>query len=242
MYIHTHTHTLTHTHTQTQTHTHTDRHTHTHTSTSTHTQVHLHFIKQHLQGLKSQDSLIHFFVKKYLSVLPFLLKVLLKQILSTEHCKLFLSSDWKTAERHCRAHMGLSECSAVMPSSAVVIYPSKYIHVHIHTPSPWNHLIHRKQINTYTSKILRRVGSIWQQLPPLPHPPSKLQLVEGLYHTNLSDKTKQNKNKKSTCSNNPYSPKGLLHSHLPYIINHHKHLSCFMQLYNRMTAQVLAFP
>ena len=26
----------------------------------------------------------------------------------------------------------------------------------------------------------------------------------------------------------------------PYIINHHEHLSCFMQLGNRMTAQVLA--
>ena len=36
--------------------------------------------------------------------------------------------------------------------------------------------------------------------------------------------------------------KGLLHSHLPYIINHKEHLSCFMQLFNRMTAQVLAFP
>ena len=33
---------------------------------------------------------------------------------------------------------------------------------------------------------------------------------------------------------------GLLHSHLPYIINHDRHLSCFMQLVNRMTAQVLA--
>ena len=29
----------------------------------------------------------------------------------------------------------------------------------------------------------------------------------------------------------------------PHIINHHEHLSCFWQLYNRMsTAQVLAFP
>ena len=35
---------------------------------------------------------------------------------------------------------------------------------------------------------------------------------------------------------------GLIHSHLPYIINTHKHMSCFMQLYNRMTAQGLAFP
>ena len=33
-----------------------------------------------------------------------------------------------------------------------------------------------------------------------------------------------------------------LHSHLPYKINHHEHFSCFMQLYNSMTAQVLAFP
>ena len=32
---------------------------------------------------------------------------------------------------------------------------------------------------------------------------------------------------------------GLLHSHLPYIINHHKHLSYVMQLYTRMTAQAL---
>ena len=28
----------------------------------------------------------------------------------------------------------------------------------------------------------------------------------------------------------------------PYIINHHKHLSCFMQFYNTVTAPVLAFP
>ena len=35
---------------------------------------------------------------------------------------------------------------------------------------------------------------------------------------------------------------GLLHSHLPHTINHRKHLSSSMQLYNRMTAQVLAFP
>ena len=34
----------------------------------------------------------------------------------------------------------------------------------------------------------------------------------------------------------------LLHSHLLYIINHHEHLSFFMQLFNRMTAQVLALP
>ena len=35
---------------------------------------------------------------------------------------------------------------------------------------------------------------------------------------------------------------GLLHSHLLYIrvINHHGHFSCFMQLYNTMTAQVPA--
>ena len=33
---------------------------------------------------------------------------------------------------------------------------------------------------------------------------------------------------------------GCLHSHLPYIINHHEHLSCFMQPFNRMTAQVPA--
>ena len=34
---------------------------------------------------------------------------------------------------------------------------------------------------------------------------------------------------------------GLLHSRLPYIIDHHKHLRCFIHLYNRMTTQVLAF-
>ena len=34
---------------------------------------------------------------------------------------------------------------------------------------------------------------------------------------------------------------GLLHSHLPHLINHHEHLSWFMQLYNRTTAQVLPF-
>ena len=28
---------------------------------------------------------------------------------------------------------------------------------------------------------------------------------------------------------------GLLHRHLVYINNHHEYLSCFMQLYNRMT-------
>ena len=33
---------------------------------------------------------------------------------------------------------------------------------------------------------------------------------------------------------------GLLHGHLPYKINHHQHLSSFMQLYNRRTAQILA--
>ena len=29
---------------------------------------------------------------------------------------------------------------------------------------------------------------------------------------------------------------------LPHIINHHEHLSCFMQLYNTMIAQILPFP
>ena len=29
------------------------------------------------------------------------------------------------------------------------------------------------------------------------------------------------------------------HSHFPYIINHHTHLSCYMQVNNRMTVQVL---
>ena len=36
--------------------------------------------------------------------------------------------------------------------------------------------------------------------------------------------------------------KGLLHSYLPYIVNHHEHLSCFIKLFSRMTAQVLALP
>ena len=34
---------------------------------------------------------------------------------------------------------------------------------------------------------------------------------------------------------------GLLHRHLPYTINHHEHLSYFMQVDNTMTAHVLAF-
>ena len=34
---------------------------------------------------------------------------------------------------------------------------------------------------------------------------------------------------------------GLLYCHLPYRINHHEDLSCFMQLYNTINAQVLAF-
>ena len=34
---------------------------------------------------------------------------------------------------------------------------------------------------------------------------------------------------------------GLLWSHLPHIINHHKHLSYFMQLYNRTITQVPVF-
>ena len=35
---------------------------------------------------------------------------------------------------------------------------------------------------------------------------------------------------------------GRRHSYLPYIMNHHEHMSRIMQLYNRMTAQVLGFP
>ena len=35
---------------------------------------------------------------------------------------------------------------------------------------------------------------------------------------------------------------GILYSHFPKIINHHDYLSCFMQLYSRMTAQVQTFP
>ena len=34
---------------------------------------------------------------------------------------------------------------------------------------------------------------------------------------------------------------GLLHIPLSYTVNHSEHLSYFMQLYNRMTIQVLAF-
>ena len=50
-------------------------------------------------------------------------------------------------------------------------------------------------------------------------------------------------NKKSKCSNNPYSPQltGLSCSHLSYIINHCKSHSYFMQLCYRITASVLAF-
>ena len=33
----------------------------------------------------------------------------------------------------------------------------------------------------------------------------------------------------------------LLQSYFPFITNHHENLSCFMQLYKRMTAQVLDF-
>ena len=35
---------------------------------------------------------------------------------------------------------------------------------------------------------------------------------------------------------------GLFESHFPDIINHHKHLGYFMQLYNKMNAQTLALP
>ena len=49
---------------------------------------------------------------------------------------------------------------------------------------------------------------------------------------------------KSKCSNDPYLPKtaSSLLFPLRYIINHQGYLGCFMQLYNRMAAQVLAFP
>ena len=43
------------------------------------------------------------------------------------------------------------------------------------------------------------------------------------------------RNKKSKCSNDSHL---LLHSH-PHITNHHKHLNCFIQLYNTMTAHIL---
>ena len=63
---------------------------------------------------------------------------------------------------------------------------------------------------------------------------------------NNNNKPNKQTNKKSKCSNDPHFPyshfTGLLHSHLPYLINHHEHLSSFMQLYNTMTAQVLALP
>ena len=44
--------------------------------------------------------------------------------------------------------------------------------------------------------------------------------------------------KKSKCSNDPYSQilTELLHRHLPYIISHREHFSCFMQLENRTIA------
>ena len=47
-------------------------------------------------------------------------------------------------------------------------------------------------------------------------------------------------NKKSKCSIFAILT-GLLHSYPPYMINHYEHLSYFRQLYNRMTAQVIAF-
>ena len=34
---------------------------------------------------------------------------------------------------------------------------------------------------------------------------------------------------------------GFLHSHLVYILSHHEHFSCFLQLYNIITRSVLAF-
>ena len=47
---------------------------------------------------------------------------------------------------------------------------------------------------------------------------------------------------KSKCSNNPYSPYLQdFFSHIPYMINHHQHMSCLMQFYRRITAHVLAF-
>ena len=54
-----------------------------------------------------------------------------------------------------------------------------------------------------------------------------------------SNRTKQTRRAKAQTVH--ISHTGLLHGHLPYIINHHEHLSCFKQLYNKVTAQVLPF-
>ena len=50
-------------------------------------------------------------------------------------------------------------------------------------------------------------------------------------------------NKNSKCSNDPYLPYLQdFFNHLPYIITHHEHLSCFMQLYNKNDCRSSSFP
>ena len=60
-------------------------------------------------------------------------------------------------------------------------------------------------------------------------PNTQLILIGHKYRTSLQSSPLHNQ------------PSRTFDSHLPYIINHHKHLSCFMQLYNPMTAQLLDF-
>ena len=57
------------------------------------------------------------------------------------------------------------------------------------------------------------------------------------------DKTKQDKTQTSEANAQTIRICHVyrLHSHPPYLINHHEHLSCFTQFYNRITAQVLVF-
>ena len=86
---------------------------------------------------------------------------------------------------------------------------------------------------------------------PLPQPPLFLQLYISrfvlvicfaCYWTqSKQERIKPFKKKKKNNNNNKSRHSNILHSQLPYTINHHEHLTCFMQLYNRMTSKVLAF-
>ena len=59
---------------------------------------------------------------------------------------------------------------------------------------------------------------------------------------NNDNNNNNNNNTKSKYSNDPHSPYLQdFFSHLQDIINQYGHSSCFMQLYNRMTKQVLPF-
>ena len=48
--------------------------------------------------------------------------------------------------------------------------------------------------------------------------------------------------KRAIAQTNATGQSGLLQSHLPYIINYHERLSCFMKLHNRLIAHLLTFP